>query len=116
MSENCDPYHPDLAEEFLKVAEWTYGSVAGYQDSWSQIHPQDQADWLQSFRQIAEDLKQLGLWRKQKKLSPTQLERFLALEEQQKSAQPILDRLGKRPMFPYSEPRVPSGHRMVLDV
>lgn len=96
-SERFDPHHPDLAEEFLKVAEWSYGSVSGYQECWSQIHPQDRVEWLESFRQIAEDLKQLAHWRSQGKLASAHLKRLSLLEEQRRCAQPTLERLGEKP-------------------
>ncbi|MGE5707778.1 MAG: hypothetical protein ACM3YO_05565 [Bacteroidota bacterium] len=105
-----EKYDPEVADELLQVAEWTYRSVSDYQASWSQIHPQDQQDWLQSFRTIADSLQQLERWRSQKKLSSIQAERFASIEALRRFADPILKDLEALPVF-----SPPLGHQMVLD-
>jgi hypothetical protein len=86
-------FDPDLAEGSLEIVELAYASVPSYEGGWTQIHPEDQADWLASFTVVRDHLSQLVAWEAEAQLDAEQRDRFQHLLNQQDVVEAVLARL-----------------------
>lgn len=116
MTRRTLAYDSDLADGSLELVELAYASVPSYDAGWEQIHPEDQADWLASFKAVREHYAQLEAWEARGLLEASQRERFIRLQLQREVVEAILARLDSatRPPRP-AQARTAALLSLVLD-
>ena len=116
MKRRSVAFDPDLAEGSLEIVSLAYASVPSYDAGWEQIHPEDQAEWLASFKGVREHLAQLVVWHEERQLDDAQCERFLYLQRQTEVVEAVLARLDSARMPPSpAQARAAALLSLVLD-
>lgn len=87
-------FDSDRAEGALEVVALAYASAPSYDAGWEQIHPEDQAEWLASFKAVHHQLDQLVAWNAEELLEPEQREQLDGLLRQRGLVEAVLERRG----------------------
>lgn len=106
-------FDSDRAEGALEVVALAYASVPSYDAGWEQIHPEDQAEWLASFKAVHQQLDQLAAWNTEALLDSEQREHLDYLLRQRELVEAVLERRGATPTPPQT--RAAAFLSLVLD-